>query len=132
MPSAQTIANVDVHSGHPAIRKIGTADLVDALRRGFDDFKAMPSHVVFLGLIYPVVGIFFARLAFGYEMLPLVFPLVAGFALVGPVAAIGLYELSRRRALRPARGKSLPPCRGCATTGRWPHRANSRRRAPRP
>jgi uncharacterized membrane protein len=97
MPSAQTIANVDVHSGHPAIRKIGTADLVDALRRGFDDFKAMPSHVVFLGLIYPVVGIFFARLAFGYEMLPLVFPLVAGFALVGPVAAIGLYELSRRR-----------------------------------
>jgi uncharacterized membrane protein len=97
MPSAQAIANVDVHSVYPTVRRIGAADLFDALRKGFDDFTAMPSHMVFLGLIYPIVGIFFARLAFGYEMLPLVFPLIAGFALVGPVAAIGLYELSRRR-----------------------------------
>ena len=97
MPSAQAIANVDVHSVYPTIRRVGAADLFDALRKGFDDFTAMPSHVVFLGLIYPIVGIFFARLALGYDMLPLIFPLVAGFALVGPVAAIGLYELSRRR-----------------------------------
>jgi uncharacterized membrane protein len=91
------IANAGLRSAHPAIRKIGLADLLDALRKGLDDFTAMPSHVVFLGLIYPIVGIFFGRLALGYDMLPLVFPLVAGFALIGPVAAIGLYELSRRR-----------------------------------
>lgn len=81
----------------PAVRKITIADIKDALARGIDDFWAMPSHVVFLSLIYPLVGVFLARLTFGYDVLPLLYPLAAGFALIGPFAAIGLYELSRRR-----------------------------------
>jgi uncharacterized membrane protein len=81
----------------PAVRKIRLNDLSDALAKGWDDFSAMPSHAIFLCLIYPLVGIFLIGLAFGYSVLPLLFPLAAGFALIGPVAAIGLYELSRRR-----------------------------------
>jgi len=81
----------------PAVRRIGLQDLRYALRRGLDDFWAMPSHLVFLGMIYPIAGLLLARLAVGYDALPLVFPLAAGFALIGPVAATGLYELSRRR-----------------------------------
>ena len=81
----------------PVIRRITLADLRDALARGFEDFAAFRSDVLFLCVIYPVVGLFLARLAFGYEMLPLVFPLASGFALIGPVAAVGLYEMSRRR-----------------------------------
>lgn len=81
----------------PAIRKIGLSDLADALAKGWDDFSAMPSHAIFLCLIYPLVGIFLIGLAFGYSVLPMLFPLAAGFALIGPVAAVGLYELSRRR-----------------------------------
>lgn len=81
----------------PAVRRIGPADVRAALRAGFDDFWAMPTHVVFVGLIYPILGLVLARLVFGYDVLPLLFPLAAGFALIGPFAALGLYELSRRR-----------------------------------
>jgi uncharacterized membrane protein len=81
----------------PTVRIIGLRDLKDALARGIADFSAMPTHAVFLCLIYPIVGLLLARLTLGYEVLPLLFPLAAGFALLGPFAAIGLYELSRRR-----------------------------------
>ena len=81
----------------PTVRRITQADLFDALRLGFDDFKAMPSHAVFLCVIYPLVGIILISATLGSSTLPLAFPLAAGFALVGPFAAIGLYELSRRR-----------------------------------
>lgn len=81
----------------PAIRRIGIADLIDSLRRGLDDFAASRTDVIYLALVYPVAGLVLARLAFGYDMLPLVFPLVSGFALIGPLAAVGLYEMSRRR-----------------------------------
>lgn len=79
------------------VRDISPADLADVLKRGLSDFAEKPSHVVFLVLIYPVIGLALARLAFGYEVLPLLYPLAAGFALLGPLASVGLYELSRRR-----------------------------------
>jgi len=81
----------------PVVRVIGISDLHDALKLGWEDFKAVPSHAIVLCLIYPVVGLMLARLAHGYAVLPLLFPLAAGFALLGPFAAVGLYELSRRR-----------------------------------
>lgn len=81
----------------PAVRRIGVADLRDALARGWQDFRAAPTQLVFLTLIYPLVGFVGASAAAGRTMMPLVWPLVSGFALVGPVAALGVYELSRRR-----------------------------------
>ena len=83
----------------PVIRRIGLSDLHDALRRGWEDFKAVPSHAIILCVIYPVLGLVIARTVLGYSVLPLLFPLAAGFALLGPFAALGLYELSRRREL---------------------------------
>jgi uncharacterized membrane protein len=67
------------------------------LARGIDDFMAMPSHAVFLCLIYPIVGLLLGWLTFGYGLMSLLYPLISGFALVGPFAGIGLYELSRQR-----------------------------------
>jgi uncharacterized membrane protein len=81
----------------PAVRRITMADLGDALARGIDDFAAFRTDVAFLCVIYPLMGLVLARLVFGYGLLPLLFPLASGFALIGPVAAVGLYEMSRRR-----------------------------------
>ncbi len=83
----------------PVVRSIGLSDLTDALAKGVDDFRAMPTHVLFLSLIYPLIGLALAGATFGYNFIPLLYPLAAGFALIGPIAAIGLYELSRRREL---------------------------------
>ena len=87
----------NLRSPAPAVARIGVADLREALAAGFDDFTACRTDVAFLCLVYPVLGLLLVRLAFGYELLPLLFPLASGFALVGPFAAIGLYEMSRRR-----------------------------------
>lgn len=85
--------------GAPIVRTLTLTDLRTALEKGLDDFKAVPSHAVVLCIIYPVLGIVIARLVLGYSVMPLLFPLAAGFALIGPFAAIGLYEMSRRREL---------------------------------
>jgi uncharacterized membrane protein len=77
----------------PVICKIGVDDIRTALARGVDDFLTMPSHLAFLCLIYPIVGACLAAT----NALFLLYPLASGFALIGPFAAIGLYELSRRR-----------------------------------
>src|SRR3546814_807730 len=81
----------------PAIRRVGFADLMDALSRGLADFGAYRTDVIFLCIIYPLAGLVLGRAAVEHEMLPLVFPLASGFALIGPLAAVGLYEMSRQR-----------------------------------
>jgi len=86
-----------VHGHAPAVRHIEVPDLRDALARGIADFAAARTDIAFICLIYPVAGLVLWRLAVGHGLLPLLFPLAAGFALLGPVAAIGLYEMSRRR-----------------------------------
>lgn len=83
----------------PQVRRIDYADLKTALREGFADFVACRSDVAFLCLLYPIIGVTLAWLAFQGSFLHLMFPVISGFALVGPVAAVGLYEMSRKREL---------------------------------
>ena len=90
-------ANAGANTGEPRVRKIRPADLMDALAKGFDDFKANPSHLVLCIMIYPVMVLVIARVGAGYEILPMIWPLWSGMALVAPLIAMGLYEMSRRR-----------------------------------
>ena len=95
--AAVTAHDTDTRPALPDIRRIRLADLRGALSEGIDDFRAIPSQAVFVSLIYPFVGLFLWSLMVRYDVLPMLFPLIAGYALVGPFAAVGLYELSRRR-----------------------------------
>jgi uncharacterized membrane protein len=101
------VANLD-EAGHrdvgeaartarPMVRRIDLTDIRDALSRGIEDFNTDPTHYLFLCALYPVIGLVLARFASGAGVLPLIFPLVAGFALLGPLAGIGIYEMSMRR-----------------------------------
>ncbi len=83
----------------PEVRDIGAADVIDALSKGFADFNANPTHYIFLCIIYPILMILLARLFAGHEVLPYLFPIIAGSTLLGPLAACGMYEMSRRREM---------------------------------
>jgi uncharacterized membrane protein len=81
----------------PQVRRIAVADLKAALKEGMEDLGAVRADVLFIGVIYPIAGLFLLMAASQQSLLPLAFPLVSGFALIGPIAAVGLYEISRRR-----------------------------------
>lgn len=87
----------DLNALAPDVRRITADDLWGSIVQGFADFRAYRTDVVFLSLIYPLIGIVLAQAAFGHDLVPLLFPLAAGFALIGPFAGVGLYELSRKR-----------------------------------
>jgi uncharacterized membrane protein len=74
----------------PMVRKIGMMDIKDAMAKGIEDFKAIPTHVIFLSIIYPVGALVVAQLTLN-DLVHLFFPLAAGFALIGPVAAPSVF-----------------------------------------
>lgn len=97
MAQRWTLSEMVVVPEEIAVRRIGMAELGRVLRRGVEDFLAAPTQLVFLGVIYPLVGLVAARATYGGDLMPLFYPLVAGLAFLGPVVAVGIYELSRRR-----------------------------------
>ena len=99
MANFHVIAGADGAAAYPDVRAIEIGDLYDCLRAGWRDFMAKPSHVVFIVIMYPLIGVVLAAWTSGANALPMLFPLASGFALLGPFAAIGLYEISRRREL---------------------------------
>ena len=79
------------------VRRIGRGDIRSSLRQGLDDFRAMRGDLIFVGLLYPLLGIAAAVMATNGPLMPFFVPIVAGVGLLGPVAAVGFYELARRR-----------------------------------
>jgi len=107
----------DLDTLAPVVHHIQASDLRDAIMSGIEDFRAYRTDVVFLSLIYPLIGLILARAALGHDLLPLLFPLATGFALIGPFAGVGLYEMSRRRELGISHGWA--DALGIFTTPSW-------------
>lgn len=99
MADFHVLTNATERLDIPEVRRLTLGDLFAALRNGWRDFWQRPSHLVFLGLIYPVVGAALALWSSGNNSWPLLFPLITGFALIGPFAALPIYEMSRRQEM---------------------------------
>jgi cytochrome c oxidase subunit 2 len=82
-----------------AVNRIAVHDLKDALIKGFDDFGAYRTDILFLIVIYPIISLVIVSASFNYELIPLLFPLASGSVIMGPFVGVFLYEMSRRREL---------------------------------
>lgn len=94
--SVSQLGGEDVKKMHE-INKLTQDDLRAALQAGYQDFLETRADAIFVVLVYPLVGLVLFGLGLQMNLIPLLAPLVAGFAILGPVAAVGLYEISRRR-----------------------------------
>ena len=81
----------------PVVQRITISDVAEALGKGLRDFQAAPLYGLAFGAVYTIGGIAITLSLTKFGLVYLAYPLAAGFALLGPFVAIGLYEISRRR-----------------------------------
>jgi len=97
MASKSMAASRPARSRKIIVRKISDEDLRLSLKQGLDDFRDLRGDIFFAGLIYTFIGIAAVVMTNNGPLVPFLFPIVAGVGLLGPVAAVGFYELARRR-----------------------------------
>jgi uncharacterized membrane protein len=81
----------------PVVRRIAVADIAESLGAGLRDFQAAPLFGLAFAAIYAAGGVAILLCLTAFGMVYLAYPLAAGFALIGPFVAVGLYEVSRQR-----------------------------------
>ena len=81
----------------PVVRPVVALDIAEAMAEGLRDFQALPLYGLVFGVFYAAGGIVIVLCLTAFSMVYLAYPLAAGFALIGPFVAIGLYDVSRRR-----------------------------------
>ena len=83
----------------PVVRTVTTGDVLTALKAGVRDFIRAPLFGLFFGGVYAAGGLFILASLMYFDMVWLIIPIAIGFPLIGPFAAVGLYEVSRRLAV---------------------------------
>jgi len=77
--------------------QMSLGDIKDALMKGWDDLRQSRTDALLIGAIFPLAGVIFAAAFVVQAFLPFVFPLLAGSALLGPLATLYFAALSRQR-----------------------------------
>lgn len=96
-PISLNVSHESAGSPLPVVREITMKDVADALAAGMRDFQAAPAYGLFFGAFYAFGGLTIVLGLIWMGAAYLAYPLAAGFALIGPFIAVGLYEVSRRR-----------------------------------
>ncbi|WP_300064430.1 DUF2189 domain-containing protein [uncultured Roseobacter sp.] len=78
------------------VNKVTADDVAAALKAGFSDFLARPVMSSAFGVFYALFGILIVWCLVWLGKIWMIIPAIAGFPLVAPFAAAGLYEISRR------------------------------------
>lgn len=79
----------------PEVRAIKFGDIVESLVHGLRDLQAAPRYGLAFGLLYTLGGMAIVACLSALKMTYLAYPLAAGFAILGPFVAVGLYQVSR-------------------------------------
>lgn len=78
------------------IRRLDPGDLVAVLRRGWQDFLTAPAFGLFFSTIFVLGGNLMLYVLGVTGQVWWTLPAAAGFPILGPFIAVGLYEVSRR------------------------------------
>jgi uncharacterized membrane protein len=97
MASKSIAARNAARSKQIPVRTITNDDLRFALRQGFEDFRTFRGDIILAGLVYTLIGIAAVVMTTSSPLMPFFLPVVAGVGLLGPIAAVGFYELADRR-----------------------------------
>lgn len=80
----------------PQIVSITVSDIFRAMAKGLRDMQRAPTLSLMFGLAYAAFGWLILYLMIKRDWGSYAYPLATGFPLVAPMAAAGLYEISRR------------------------------------
>lgn len=80
----------------PYVNSLTYNDLRESLLYGVRDFNKAPLFGLFFGGIFALGGIFLVVSLYVWDKGWMIYPMLFGFPLIGPFAAVGLYEVSRR------------------------------------
>lgn len=80
----------------PIVKTITWQDIAVSLREGLMDFIKAPQYGLLFGAIFAGGGLAILAILTYLDALWMTLPIAIGFPLIGPFAAAGLYEVSRR------------------------------------